>query len=263
MTNIASSMSLEQSTTIFVFVLSVLLLGEKVTWLKLGGVGVCIMGVVYIALGDQLADESGDSFTEGSALLGDALVIASAVAASTYMVTYTKLLRNLPLAIPAVNALLGCIGIWNTLLFWPGLVRSSLRVHQDMLWTDTRQQIILSVTGVEDYSTLTWEIASVIVLSALLAFAFNYFLNYGMILTSPLVMRVVIVLGVPCSFVVNAVLYGLGDFGWSSVMRVTGATLIIAGFSLFTLNGFVDNLKARDEEVHHRLPGNAKEDEFD
>lgn len=139
MTNIASSMSLEQSTTIFVFILSVLLLGEKVTWLKLGGVGVCIMGVVYIALGDQLADESGDSFTEGSALLGDALVIASAVAASTYMVTYTKLLRNLPLAIPAVNALLGCIGIWNTLLFWPGLVWSSLRVHQDLLWTYTRQ----------------------------------------------------------------------------------------------------------------------------
>lgn len=119
------------------------------------------------------------------------------------------------------------------------------------------------MTGVEDYSTLTWEIAAVIVLSALLAFSFNYFLNYGMILTSPLVMRVVIVLGVPCSFVVNAVLYGLGDFGWSSVMRVTGAALIIAGFSLFTLNGFVDNLKARDEEVHHRLPGNVEEAEFD
>eukprot|EP00011_Vannellida_sp_DIVA3-517-6-12_P014290 CAMPEP_0114609456 /NCGR_PEP_ID=MMETSP0168-20121206/3098_1 /TAXON_ID=95228 ORGANISM="Vannella sp., Strain DIVA3 517/6/12" /NCGR_SAMPLE_ID=MMETSP0168 /ASSEMBLY_ACC=CAM_ASM_000044 /LENGTH=325 /DNA_ID=CAMNT_0001820375 /DNA_START=79 /DNA_END=1057 /DNA_ORIENTATION=- len=227
MTNIASSMSLEQSTTIFVFILSVPLLGEKVTILKLLGVGICIMGVVYIAIGDQLADDKA-SFAEGSALLGDALVIASAISAATYMTVYTKLLRNLPLAIPAVNALLGCIGIWNTLLFWPGL-------------------IILSVLGYEDYSMLSWEIAAVIVISALAAFAFNYFLNYGMILTSPLVMRVVIVLGVPCSFVVNAFLYGLGVFGWSSVMRITGGALIIAGFALFTLNATIEQ---HDEDFY-------------
>ena len=56
------------------------------------------------------------------AFLGDLLVLASAVCASLYMVTYKKLLDNLPIAIPAVNTLLGLIGTWNIILFWPGLV---------------------------------------------------------------------------------------------------------------------------------------------
>lgn len=42
--------------------------------------------------------------------------------ASLYMVTYKKLLNDLPVAIPAVNTLLGIIGVWSVLLLWPGLV---------------------------------------------------------------------------------------------------------------------------------------------
>lgn len=55
-------------------------------------------------------------------LLGDLLTIASAICASLYMVTYGKLLQDIPIAIPAVNTLLGLIGAWNIILFWPGLV---------------------------------------------------------------------------------------------------------------------------------------------
>ena len=57
MTNIASSMSLEQSTTIFVFILSVILLKEKVSCLKVLSITFCIMGVVYSAVGDQIASK--------------------------------------------------------------------------------------------------------------------------------------------------------------------------------------------------------------
>ena len=55
MTNIASSMSLEQSTTVFVFILSVLILKEKVSALKVIAIALCITGVIYIAIGDQIA----------------------------------------------------------------------------------------------------------------------------------------------------------------------------------------------------------------
>lgn len=54
MTNIASSMSLEQATTIFVFILSVVVLKEPVTVIKVISVIICVVGVILIAIGDQL-----------------------------------------------------------------------------------------------------------------------------------------------------------------------------------------------------------------
>lgn len=50
-------MSLEQSTTIFVFILSVIFLKEPITIQKILSVIVCIIGVIFIAIGDQLNSE--------------------------------------------------------------------------------------------------------------------------------------------------------------------------------------------------------------
>ena len=61
MTNIASSMSLEQSTTIFVFVLSLVVLKEPFKVFKLFSVLICIVGVVLVAVGDQLETSDDDS----------------------------------------------------------------------------------------------------------------------------------------------------------------------------------------------------------
>jgi drug/metabolite transporter (DMT)-like permease len=61
-TNIASSLTLEQSTTIFVFILSAIFLKERITVLKLLSVVSCIVGVVLVAIGDQLQSDQTSSF---------------------------------------------------------------------------------------------------------------------------------------------------------------------------------------------------------
>lgn len=52
-------MSLEQSTTIFVFILSVIFLGETLKIDKILSVGVCVLGVITVAIGDQLQSKDG------------------------------------------------------------------------------------------------------------------------------------------------------------------------------------------------------------
>lgn len=55
-----------------------------------------------------------------------------------------------------------------------------------------------------------------------------------MILTSPLFMRVIIICGVPASFIVNIIMYGLPEVGIPILLRIIGAALIIIGFGWFT-----------------------------
>lgn len=54
-------MSLEQATTIFVFILSVVVLKETISISKVSSVTICIIGVITIAIGDQLESGDGDN----------------------------------------------------------------------------------------------------------------------------------------------------------------------------------------------------------
>jgi drug/metabolite transporter (DMT)-like permease len=59
MTNAASALSIEQATTVFVFILSAVLLAETVTWPKVIAVALTIGGVIMIAFGDASSEKSG------------------------------------------------------------------------------------------------------------------------------------------------------------------------------------------------------------
>ena len=87
--------------------------------------------------------------------------------------------------------------------------------------------------GYESYTGFTSTIVLMLIVGALLSFSFNYALNYGMIITNPLFMRVVIIFGVPVSFVVNVLEKGFADF---SYIRVIGAAFIVGGFFIFTFH---------------------------
>ena len=241
MTNIASSLSLEQATTVFVFIMSVMVLGEQFVLSKALAVSVCILGVILVAVGDQLL-----SSVDGNsrAVLGDCLVLTSAAAAATYMVTYKKLLQDLPVSLSAVNAFLGTIGLCNVLFFWPGLV-------------------ILSVAGVEEYNGFQGVIIVMSCSSACLALVFNYALNYGIILTSPLFMRVVIICGVPASFLVNTILEGLPETSWAVLLRVGGAAIVVVGFLWFTYEDYKlsQSIVSLQEEGEEEEGGKEKERE--
>ena len=90
----------------------------------------------------------------------------------------------------------------------------------------------------EEYSGFHGTVVYIAITSFILALAFNYCLNFGMILTSPLFMRVIIICGVPASFVVNIFVSGIPEMGWPVFLRVLGALLIVTGFVWFTFGSY-------------------------
>jgi len=207
MTSVASGLCLEQSTTIFVFVLSVVFLAEKATFWKVLSVGVCLLGVVLVGYGDQM--DAGPA-AQSESVLGDVLVIACALAASVYMVAYKRYLRNLGLA--AVTLWLGCIGLACLLLLWPGL-------------------ILLHFTHLEAFELPSVTPFMIMLAGTLASFLFNYALNWGIAKTQPLFMRLVTVCSIPVGFVVDQLLNGWSTPHWA---RIVGAVLVIIGFLLFS-----------------------------
>lgn len=80
-----------------------------------------------------------------------------------------------------------------------------------------------------------------------------------MILTSPLFMRVIIICGVPASFVVNVLLAGeLPTFGVPIVLRVLGAFFIIVGFAWFTWGKSREYKKKSYEEASSKEISNSE-----
>lgn len=92
--------------------------------------------------------------------------------------------------------------------------------------------------GYEEYSGFKGTVVWLAVASFIVSLSFNYFLNYGIVLTSPLFMRIVIILSVPASFIVNVILEGLPTLDTGLLLRIIGATLIVIGFIWFTLSDY-------------------------
>mmetsp|Transcript_4815 Transcript_4815/g.14694 ORF Transcript_4815/g.14694 Transcript_4815/m.14694 type:complete len:542 (-) Transcript_4815:2025-3650(-) len=203
LTNVASSLTLEQCTTVWVFLLSVLFLRERVTVLKVLSVLICLSGVTMVAFGDQ------SGLSEGEApLLGDALIVASTFASALYMCFYKLCLRHL--GFPAVNVLLCFIGISAVLCTWPMILLLDL----------TQQEVFYLPGGIA---------AVVLVANAIDSLLFNWSLNYGIFSTTPLFMRIVVTASVPASFVVDYVVFG----ETSSALKIAGAVVILVGFFAF------------------------------
>lgn len=176
-----------------------------------------------IALADK---QSRDDKSGSNPLLGDIFVLISTVATALYMVLYKKLLHNLSLS--AVNLFLAMIGFWDLVLFWPGI-------------------LLLHYLGLETLSADKFSLFNIgmLVANALSALGFNYLLNLGIFLTSPLFMRVAIMCTIPSSFLVNTLVLDT-PFNW---IRFGGAMLIICGFILFS---FGDNTNSQKDAAKER-----------
>jgi hypothetical protein len=94
------------------------------------------------------------------------------------------------------------------------------------------KQIILDVTGAERFE---WPgggaTTAVLVVSAATTIGFNYFLNWGIVLSTPLFMRVTTACAIPASFVLDIVLIGV-TVNW---IRIGGAVLVLVGFFMFSV----------------------------
>ncbi|XP_022571283.1 thiamine-repressible mitochondrial transport protein THI74 isoform X1 [Brassica napus] len=118
-TTVTSNTILSSSSSLFTFLVSLIFLGEKFTWLKLISVLLCMSGTIIVSLGDS---ESNSTATAKNPLLGDVLSLISAV---FYAVYITLIRKNLPdddegSGRFSMAQLLGFLGLFNFFIFLPG-----------------------------------------------------------------------------------------------------------------------------------------------
>ncbi|CAN6888271.1 unnamed protein product, partial [Brassica oleracea] len=117
-TTVTSNTILSSSSSLFTFLVSLIFLGEKFTWLKLVSVLLCMSGTIIVSLGDS---ESNSTATVKNPLLGDVLSLISAV---FYAVYITLIRKNLPddgegSGRFSMAQLLGFLGLFNFFIFLP------------------------------------------------------------------------------------------------------------------------------------------------
>jgi len=202
-TNVASSLTIEQLATVFVFILSVIFLKEVATIGKILSVIICIGGVIIVAFSDR------KNINEGiDPLKGDLLIVGSCCATAAYMVTYKRVVGHTDVA--SVNTLLGFIGLCNCFF----------------LWTVFTLLHYFDKEPIHPHSFPAW---GLLVASAMLSFFFNYLLNLGIFFTSPLFFRVAQICSIPASFVLGLALRE--PFVW---LQMLGGLVVVVGFSIFS-----------------------------
>ncbi|KAL0699348.1 hypothetical protein Bca4012_055470 [Brassica carinata] len=117
-TTVTSNTILSSSSSLFTFLVSLIFLGEKFTWLKLFSVLLCMSGTIIVSLGDS---ESKSTATAKNPLLGDVLSLLSAAFYAVYITLIRKKLpdddeRNGRFS---MAQLLGFLGLFNFFIFLP------------------------------------------------------------------------------------------------------------------------------------------------
>ncbi|XP_068645686.1 thiamine-repressible mitochondrial transport protein THI74-like [Aristolochia californica] len=128
-TTVTSNTILSSASSLFTFLVSLVFLGEKFTWVKLFSVLLCMAGTIIVSLGDS---EAGASSVASDPLLGDILALVSA---GLYAVYITLIRKKLPdeekgEGQASMAQFLGFIGLFNLLIFLPvALVLNFIKVE--------------------------------------------------------------------------------------------------------------------------------------
>ncbi|CAH2054706.1 unnamed protein product [Thlaspi arvense] len=117
-TTVTSNTILSSASSLFTFLVSLIFLGEKFTWLKLFSVLLCMSGTIIVSMGDS---ESDSTATAKNPLLGD---ILSLISAALYAVYITLIRKKLPddderSGRFSMAQLLGFLGLFNFFIFLP------------------------------------------------------------------------------------------------------------------------------------------------
>ncbi|KFK38163.1 hypothetical protein AALP_AA3G077100 [Arabis alpina] len=117
-TTVTSNTILSSSSSLFTFLVSLVFLGERFTWLKLFSVLFCMSGTIVVSMGDS---ESNLTATAKNPLLGD---ILSLISAALYAVYITLIRKKLPddderNGRVSMAQFLGFLGLFNFFIFLP------------------------------------------------------------------------------------------------------------------------------------------------
>ncbi|GAM23181.1 hypothetical protein SAMD00019534_063560 [Acytostelium subglobosum LB1] len=222
LTEVSTSTALYQSATIWVFVFSIFILKDKPTPLKIVSIVLFIGGVVGITL----ADRSSSNSTFPKAVLGDILMIVSAVLWALYEVLTTKFVGEVSRTL--VNSYVGFIALWNVVFGVPML-------------------IIISVSGLEPWETPSWTTFGMLTASASVSFMLNYLINWGLSVTSPLFVRSGELMTIPTTLIFDII-----------IKHVPFPPIAIPGF-LCIIGGFIVMLYVENKHMKEKAAAKTLE----
>ena len=255
-TSVPANTAIYQSASAFVFVLSVPILRERVTVLKVLSVLFSMCGVALVAFFsnsdctphipiDNATNATNDFYTafqpvhishihrggcsEKSTPLGYILLIIAVVTYSFYEVMFKRFgaKKNDPASVPNGARFLGYLGVFSLLFGWPPL-------------------IILHYSKVEPFELPNLHYLGLLTLNAFLDVSFNAALLIGIALSSPLFMTVGTVLAVPSSVLVDWIVHGY-VLPWPAFV---GIGVILVSFVGFTVSEYV---AGRREAKHKKM----------
>ncbi|KAL7151739.1 hypothetical protein ABFS83_04G051800 [Erythranthe nasuta] len=116
-TTVTSNTILSSASSLFTFLVALVFLGERFTWLKLISVLLCMGGTIIVSMGDSASSE-----VASSAVTGDILALCSS---AFYAVYITLIRQKLPDEDDEVQGrasmaqFLGFLGLFNLMIFFP------------------------------------------------------------------------------------------------------------------------------------------------
>ena len=185
------------ATPAVVYVLSLLLLKERVSLLRSLSVALAIGGVVLIALAQRV---------EGINVGGVVLTLGASLAAASYKVFFKVTLGDARLH--TVASLLVLLSSLNIALLWPIWLALKLTSQEPFAW-----------------GTVPW---ADLCGSAALGLLFNFLVNVGVAYTTPLFVSLGTVVGIPLNAAADAVFRGVAI----SPMQIAGCCLVTLSFIL-------------------------------
>ena len=245
-TEVAANTAIYEAATAFVFILSVPILGERVTLIKVLSLTVSISGVCLVSIFPSVAATNNtviignlSNISNGSAhpiptasdptALGYCLVIVSTVIYSLYEVLYKRLATSQRDTAPIMNTvrMLGLIGIWYMILIAPFL-------------------LIAHFTGLERFELPSTRVALLILLSSVLDGFSNILILFGIVLSSPLFISMGALLALPASAAADYIIHNIV----MNYLSMLGALLIITGFVGFTFSTYLNDYTKKNQDLN-------------
>eukprot|EP01062_Namystynia_karyoxenos_P082059 TRINITY_DN9160_c0_g1_i2.p1 TRINITY_DN9160_c0_g1~~TRINITY_DN9160_c0_g1_i2.p1 ORF type:complete len:441 (+),score=126.69 TRINITY_DN9160_c0_g1_i2:111-1325(+) len=203
-TSVAVFYSISQSYCVIVFLLSVALLGERVTPFKVVSVCFCVGGVLLISL----APDSGDNTS--TRVMGIVYTLIFTLGQAIFTVLWGHFLHGADVA--TVFLFLGLMGMSSIVLCWPPLP-------------------LLQWWGVEDLPVPTATQAGLIALVAATAVANNFTLMLALSVTTPLFVSIGKVLQIPMSAAADRILHSETP----APLAMAGMAAVLLGFLIMTV----------------------------
>jgi len=208
---VSINQTLYNSIVVFVFILSVIFLKEKLRLIKILALAFVIAGVVLVG---QSSHSEGQTFSEKDKVEGYILVLVGAFLWACYEVVYKKLFGD----INSVGVMLvqTYIGLFTLLFLWIFIP-------------------ILMALGVEPSFSFTPEVVSFLFGNVLFAVSYFIFFAFAIAVTNPIYISLTSMLGIPLSGLADYILHK-DSF---SQMTIIGMVLVLFGVMLINIEKYV------------------------